>query len=64
MTLHLVTDRPGADAHLDGGDHSTWANYQRGPGIQNGLAAVETTKNHTVHGDAERQWDKVDTRIT
>ena len=64
MTLHLGTIGHGVDEPLDVGDQLSWANDQLRPSVHKSLTAVFTTNHSPIHGDAEKQWDKVGIKIT
>ena len=65
MTLHLgFPTEPGVNEPPDFGDHVTWANQHRRPGVHNGLTSTGTTNHRPIPGDAGRQWDKAGTRVT
>lgn len=57
VTLHLVIlEETGSDETMDVGDHTSRATQRRGPSVHKGLAAVFTSSNYRIHGDAERKW--------
>lgn len=57
VTLHLVIlQEIGSDETVDVGDHTSQATQRQGPGVHKGLAAVFTSSNYHMHGDAERKW--------
>ena len=60
MTIHLG----GAEEPQDVIDWSSWAKDQCCPGVHKGLTATITSNNPSVHGDAERQWNKAGIEFT
>lgn len=57
VTLHLVIlQEIGSDETVDVGGHTSQATQRQGPGVHKGLAAVFTSSNYHMHGDAESKW--------
>jgi hypothetical protein len=59
LNLYLATfGGLGIDDLLDVEDRDKWASQQRGPSVNNSLAAAITSNNLPLHGDAKRQGAK------